>query len=188
MNKVLFTVDKKTLASLLMIMSNIIKRSTSYKKYQICEFTVTKNKITINTAGFSYHLEAETSGGAKFTTNIIPLSKAIRTFKDSTLSFTLSQNLISCGTFRLDVVSTFFNTDRILRKIDLPINFRKGHLINLLNCKYTPEELEFNKIMGLVQEAENDLNSDIIRISNILADYGVSAEDVNNFVRSKLIY
>jgi hypothetical protein len=187
MDKVLFTVNKKTLASLLMIISNIIKCSTSYKKYQVCEFTLSKNKITINTAGFSYHMEAETSGGAKFTTNIIPLTKAIRTFSDSTLSFTLSQNLISCGTFRLDVVSTFINTDRILRKIDLPINFGKGHLVNLLSGKYTSEELEFNKIIGLIHEAENDLKSDITRICNILSDYGVSAEDVNNFVRSKLI-
>ena len=46
----------------------------------------------------------------------------------------------------LKVETTFFETDKILRSIKMPINYTDWHLLRLENEGYTPEELEFNKL------------------------------------------
>ena len=159
--------------------TKVLKRSNGNKRYQLGEFTITKDKLSINIPGATFDINIISEGGAKFTTNLIPFSKAINFFPENILEFTLYNNQLSCSSFRLGVISVFIKEDRILRKIDLPANFKKSDLVSLLSGRYTQEELVFNKLDELTATIYNDIRERTLKIANLLEPYGIKYEAIS---------
>ncbi|MBP7397285.1 MAG: hypothetical protein KA933_10015 [Flavobacterium sp.] len=86
----------------------------------------------------------------------------------------------------LKVETTFFETDKILRSIKMPINYTDWHLLRLENEGYTPEELEFNKLDYQVYCAKRNLKSNIHKTVELLNLYGINKKEIEEFVNKKL--
>lgn len=186
MDKLKFIVEKNLIYGTLMQLSRVLRKSNGNRNRQVAEFTIVNNKLIINVPGATLDINVISEGGAKFTTNIIPFSKALNVFDESILEFTLYNNQLSCGAFRLNVLSTFFNDDKVLRKIDLPLNYKKEDLIKLLSGKYTKEELAFNELDELCANIDIELKENIFKVSNILAPYGIKYEKIKQLIEDEL--
>ena len=186
MEKLKFIIEKKVLFGIMIQITKVLKRSNGNRRHQIGEFTITKNKLTINVPGATFDIKITSEGGAKFTTNLIPFSRAIDVFPENILEFTLYNNQLTCSSFRLDVVAIFIKDDRVLRKIDLPVNYRNSDIVRLLNCKYTHEELAFNKLDGIVANVINDLRDKTLKIANLLEPYGIKYDVIDVFIKKEL--
>jgi hypothetical protein len=186
MEKLKFIIEKKVLFGIMIQITKVLKRSNGNKRHQIGEFTITKNKLSINVPGATFDIKIISEGGAKFTTNLILFSRAINVFTDNILEFTLYNNQLSCSSFRLDVVAIFIKDDRVLRKIDLPVNYRKSDIVRLLNGKYTHEELAFNKLDDIVDNVISDLRDKTLKIANVLEPYGIKYDVIDVFIKRQL--
>lgn len=186
MEKLKFVVKKNLLFGIINQITKVLKRSNGNKRHQIGEFTISKDKLTLNVPGATFDINVISEGGAKFTTNLFLFSNGIKVLQDNILEFTLFNNQLSCGVYRIDVVAIFIKDDRILRKIDLPSNYNKSDIVKLLNGDYTPEELTFNQLDEIIDDVFEDLNDRVLRVANLLEPYGIKYEDVSKFVKKEL--
>jgi hypothetical protein len=77
----------------------------------------------------------------------------IKSIKKSTVEIIIKENEISIDITTINAKTTFFENDRILRTIVLPMNYTDDDLIKLLKEGYTKEELSFNNFTKKINEA-----------------------------------
>ncbi len=150
-----------------------------------CEATIIDNQVTFNTPWAEFSLEAETIGTAKATFPIVDVSDVINTFKSLTISITVTEGRVQFESFSVSSNTCFFENDKILRSIILPVNNNEADLVRLLNGKYTREELVFNKLWSQAVAAETRFNSAINSAYLRLKKYGVTYDDLEKLAKEK---
>ena len=93
---------------------------------------------------------------------------------------------IQIGITKFNAKTTFFENDKILRTIKLPMNYSDADLIRLAKENYTREELIFNNLLSLIEKAELKMEKDISDAYVLLKSYGVKHEDLVRLTKSKL--
>ncbi len=153
----------------------------------ICEITVTNGKITIVLPGMELYLPCKTTGGgAKIAVKYFYFLDIVKGITDTEPEFKVTQGTITVGILTFYCQTWFFPNDRILRSIQLPINYSDKDLLLLRNGRYTDEELEFNKMTFKIEQAEDNLKSNIMSTYNKLKEYGVNYSEIEEMVNNKL--
>lgn len=180
-----FNVDKRQLLNALKQLQKIEK--TSKKKDSTLEVTVFDGYIRLVIPGIDLIVQSITKGSAKFTIRLWYFTDIVNAEKDRELQFTLTENQFKLRGFSFAVLTTFFENDRILRSINLPVNYKYLDIVQLyLSEKYTTEEIIFNNLDKEVVDAINKLNTDIDKVSSTMRKYHFSREEVEAFILNKL--
>lgn len=151
-----------------------------------CEITITEGKITIAVAGGVFSAEAETLGTCKSVLYFMHFYQVVKDDKKSFIEGKLQENSISINGTSFYATSTFFENDRILRTIDLPMNYTAADLVRLSRENYTWEEFIFNKISSEVQSATRGYELDKKAAFKRLKVYGVKLEDIEALAEKRL--
>lgn len=182
---VAFRVYKKELFESLKQMQRMEKAAK--KKLSTLEVTIIDNFLQLNIPGVQLNVPAATKGSAKFSLLLMYLIEVLKTEKDNLLHFELSENQLHLRQMKFKVMTTFFETDRILRTINLPLNYSYIDLAKLvLSGKYTDEELEFNKISAEATKALKQTQNDIAKIASLMKDFGFKRSEVETLILDKL--
>jgi hypothetical protein len=157
------------------------------KKDTIIEITVIDGGLTLNIPGAEQTVQAQTRGSAKFAMKLKLLSDIVSTYKTEMLNCILTNSSIQIQNSTIPVTSTFFSDDSILRSINMPINYSYVDLIRLKNSgKYTEQEIEFNQLTIMIEEALFKIKVDINEVFLRLKPYGFTISEVSDLVMSKL--
>jgi len=120
-----------------------------------CEMTVTDGKVTFTVPGAEFFLMCETRGGAaRATLPYLYFMDIVKQQKEKEAEFKITEGEIIIGNLTFSAATCFFNDDKILRTINLPLNYTDADLLRLRNGKYTIEELDFNKMFAKLARAE----------------------------------
>ncbi len=181
-----FTVNRKELLDSLRHLKKL-SEIAGHEDPQL-EGTLSKNKLTLNIPGGSVFVHAATEGGAKFSTTLLYLLELVETYRDKELKFILETNKLRINYTSAGIKTTFFETDAILRSIDLPLNYDFTDLIKLkLSGKYSPEEIDFNELGEKIKEAENQLNEDVDALYAILIKYKFKRPEAEQLLMNQLL-
>lgn len=180
-----FTVAKSELLPALKQLQKVEK--SARKKESTLEVTIIDRFITLVIPGIQLQVKAVTSGTAKFTIRLWYFANVVNAEKDKNILFTLTENQLKLRGFSFAVLTTFFETDNILRSINLPVNYTQLDIASLyLSEKYTTDEIVFNNLDKQIVEAINKLNSDIDKIILVMKKYGFSRAEVESNLLEKL--
>ena len=84
-------------------------------------------------------------------------------------------------------MTTFFETDSILRSIKLPLNYTDMDLAKLLlSGKYTDEEIVFNNLAKESVKTMRKVKADIRKIILMMKVYGFKQKEVQQLILNKL--
>jgi len=90
------------------------------------------------------------------------------------------------GVSKFKVQTTFFEDDKILRSIKLPINYTDYHLLQLENRGFTIDELRFNKLEFEVYHAQKRLKTNINKTKDLLGVYGITKQEIEDIIDRKI--
>ena len=163
-----------------------VEKSTK-KKLSTLEVTVIDGLLQMAIPGIQLNVIAATKGSAKFTVRLWYFTDIIKSERDNTLHFELTENRLSIRTLSFPVLTTFFETDRILRSINLPLNYTGTDLAKLLlSGKYTDEEIVFNDLDKEALTAMRRVKADISKIILMMKAYGFKRKEVEELILNKL--
>jgi hypothetical protein len=184
-NVATFKVRRKELLDVLSKFKKLEK--TSRKKTSTLEITIIDGRLRLIIPGVELLISATTTRAAKFTMSLLYFAEIAKTESDDILNFTLEEGELKLRGFAWRVPTTFFENDRILRSISLPMNYTHLDIARLwVSDKYTTEEIEFNNLTSDVIEGINKLKADIDRTSSILRKYGFTRNEVQQIFSEKL--
>ncbi len=186
MNSSSFTLKKATLLKTLQEISKVLGRTSKIKKLTVLEMTVTDGKLTLVIPGAKHILDCETTSTAKVAINLFYYIDIINTQKDDKIQCTITNNTIEIKGLFIKVQTTFFETDRILRSIKMPINYTDFHLLKLENQGYTEEEIKFNKLGMQIHLAKKRLTSNIRKTIDLLNVYGINQNEIEEIINRKI--
>jgi len=157
------------------------------KRDTVLEVTLTKGGMTLTIPGCSFEIPSHTMGGAKFTIKLWYFIEIVKSYGDISLEFFLSEDKLKLKTTTFNVHSTFFQTDAILRSIDLPLNYNYIDLLKLkYSGKYTEEEIGFNQLTEALNSAKLRVKTDIDDLYTILKKYSFKKDEVSKLVLDKI--
>lgn len=163
-----------------------VEKSTK-KKLSTLEVTLIDGLLQMAIPGIQLNVIAATKGSAKFTIRLWYFTDIIKSERDNTLHFELTENRLSVRTLSFPVLTTFFETDRILRSINLPLNYTDMDLAKLLlSGKYTDEEIVFNNLNKEALNAMRRVKADISKIISMMKAYGFKQKEVEEIILNKL--
>lgn len=180
-----FTISKgKLLATLNQFLKVAGKRSS---KQTTVEITIIDDYIILVIPGVNLKLASITSSSAKFTVGLLYFIDFLKNHPEDITQFIVTENLIKCGTISFSAPTIQFETDEVLRSIDLPANYVNMHMAKLaLSGRYTASEIAFNNLEGQKEEAIAILKQDIDKIAYIAQAYNISRKDIENFLVFKI--
>lgn len=163
-----------------------VEKSTK-KKLSTLEVTLIDGLLQMAIPGIQLNVNAATKGSAKFTIRLWYFTDIIKSESDNTLHFELTENCLCVRTLSFPVLTTFFETDRILRSINLPLNYTDMDLAKLLlSGKYTDEEIVFNSLDKEALNAMRRVKADISKIISMMKAYDFKQEEVEEIILNKL--
>ncbi len=186
MNHSSFTINKTKLLKELNAISKVIGRKSKLTKNILAELTITDNLLTIVLPGIKKTIECLTLNTAKATISFYYFKDLIESSNNNEIECNVFNNELRIGVTAIDVKTTFFENDRILRSIKLPINYTQFHLLQLEHKGFTIEELRFNNLEFEVYKAKKELNKNVQYVTDILGLYGVTFNEILDLIDEKI--
>ena len=181
-----FTADRVQVQETMKHLKVAIGKNRAGVQSTFCELTVTSTKATFAVPGALFSVPCVATGAAKATFPFIRFFKLMDLESKDQVQMTFTPSTAALGNLTFPAETCFFPNDRILRTIQLPMNYTLIDLANLKNENYTQEELEFNKIPQKVATAETGLDKAIQSCYNKLKHYGIRLPEIEAFVREKI--
>jgi len=154
--------------------------------YITCELTVIDSNITFTIPGVQISMSCKTLGTCKCTFTFSHFYQIINDFKGKIVDITIKNENMQIGGVSIDVKTTFFKDDNILRTINLPIDYQDIDLLRLERDGYTWQEITFNNLAGKVVTAESRLKRNIAGAYKCLKGYRVSREEIIKMAEAKI--
>jgi len=173
---------RKTLGHLKIVVPNKGKRA----KATVCEITLTDGKINVTVPGASFYIIGSTHGTGKATVPFLLFYQLIKHIKDKTIDCIIEVGSLKINNVTITAETTFFETDAILRTVQLTANYTEKDLLLLLNKGYTWQELEFNNLSSQLFTAHTNLYATIEKAYQLLHPYGVVYDELEKLVISRL--
>ncbi|KAF0128483.1 MAG: hypothetical protein FD155_3225 [Bacteroidetes bacterium] len=151
-----------------------------------CEVTVYDGKLNFVVPGISYDLKCETTGVGRFSTIFLYLDNIVHSKKNEDVMISFKDQYVTFGSVTFSTNTTFFRNDRILRNIQLPINFIEADIIRLLNEGYTEDEIRFNRLDKPLAAIKQKMDKNILAAFNLLKPFGIYHHEIKDLVYIKL--
>ena len=181
---VTITIPTKLLYQTLRHLKVAIPRPYSKNRNYVCEITVVTGKVTITLPGATFNVECETIGTCKATFSFLYFMSIINSIKDKITQIRISDGEMTINEkTTIDIKTTFFEDDKILRTIKMPMNFTDAELLRLEHEGYTWDEVSFNKLTKRIAIAERKLKDNLFKAFEVLRVYGVTYEELEKFTK-----
>lgn len=152
-----------------------------------CELTLINDLVSFNVPGATFGMKVETEGTAKASFELEIFRQVINSFKLKELKVEIEEGNIIVDKFSFKAITTFFEDDKILRSIVLPMNYSDIDLVSIsASNRYTIEELKFNKLWILVNQAERRLKNNLNAAARSLEPYGISRQEIEDLLDKKI--
>lgn len=182
MNLSSFTIRKSVLLKKLRELSKL----SPWNKGSVLELTITDGKLTLVIPGAKFVLDCETKSTAKATIGLSYYLDIVKTQKEIKIKCIITDNTLEIKGLFINILTTFFETDSILRSIKMPLNYSDWHLLKLEKEGYTEDEIEFNKLNFEVYYAKKALTSNILKTFHLLKIYGLTKKDIKEIIYKKI--
>jgi hypothetical protein len=150
------------------------------------EITVTDGKATFAVPGAMFMLDCITYSTCKASISYLHFYDIVKTSKEKVTEIIIKEGEMKIGDVAVAIQSTFFETDRILRTIHLPINYTDADLLRLSKDeRYTQEELNINKLTVPIIHAEKNWENNLMAAYKQLKVYGVTYEELEELAARK---
>jgi len=166
-------------------LSIVVPKNKKGKLYS-CEITIKTNEVNFVAIGATRVLYCKSTGPVKITIPFLYFYDIVKSIKTFSTQITIGDGLMAIGNLTVKVNTFFFQDDSILRSIQLPINYSIVDILRLSD-RYTPEEIEFNKLDILLKRAFAELNKDISVSYGILKKYGVTTDEIRKIVLEEIL-
>jgi hypothetical protein len=181
-----FQLKTKVLKQTLAKMKVALKSTALDKRTVYCEITITDDKITLTCPGVTYTVDAETSGMAKVALPYLYLANILKDQKDVEIEASVSNNWLTLGSVKVAAKTTFMESDKILRSVNLPLNYNDADLLKMPEQGFTKEELQFNRLETSFDNAQDKLGVNILKAYKVLRVYGFTYEEIEKLVNQKV--
>jgi hypothetical protein len=123
----------------------------------ICDVTIIDGKVIFAVPGAIFSINCFTEGTCKAAVTFIHLFLVVKDLKSKKVEFIITECDFKINNISISTKTTFFKDDKILKTIQLPINYNDLDLLNLEKIGYTTEELEFNNLLTSVDRARRNI-------------------------------
>ena len=169
------------------LQTNVVNKR--YRLRSTCEITVIDGYVSLNVTGATFGIKAQTAGTAKVSMELETLIEIIQSHSLKELKFKIQPGRIMGEGFAAKASTSFFEDDKILRSIILPINFNDVDLLAIVaSDKYTVEELKFNNLWISVNQAESRLENNINEAVKRLKEYGITRQEIEQLVDRRIYW
>lgn len=186
MNQASFTIRKSKLERELIKIAKTLGAASKWNQSTVIELTITDGLLTLVVPGSRIEVKCETKSTAKATIGFFYFKNIVQTWNNIIIECFILDNVIKIGVTSFKAKSTFFESDRILRSIKLPMNYSVYHLLQLENRGFTPEEIDFNGLEFAVHQAKKDFKLTVRKTKELLKIYGVTAAEIEELLNSKI--
>ena len=150
-----------------------------------CEITVKTNEVNFVAIGATMVLYCKSAGPVRISIPFLYFLDIVKNIKTFNAEISIVEGKMTIGNLTLMVSTCFFKDDTILRSINLPINYSTADILRLRD-KYTPEEIAFNKLDGLINSTLAEINKDVKMVAGTLFKYGITKEEITKMVTEKI--
>ena len=164
----------------------VVKGKSAKSLKMICEITITDGQAVFAIPGAIFTLVCKTQGVAKITVPFLYFWDIIKNHNSPDLTMKINKGEVTIGPITFMATTCFIENDRILRTIQLPINYTDADLLRLPKQGYTQEELEFNRMTKMIKEARSRLDARIAKAAGLFKDFGVTEEEIGAIVNSRI--
>ncbi len=185
MNNCTFTTKRIQLLPLLTKIAKPLKLSKARIKNTVLELTITDDLITLVIPGAEMNLKCKTKGTAKATIGLLYFTDIIKN-NEPNINCVFTDGQLSINGLSIQVKTTFFENDSILRSIKMPLNYTDCHLLQLPQKGFTVEEIRFNNLQAELTSAKRRIKTNITKAHTLLQLYGVNREEIENLVHAKV--
>ena len=183
---VVFELDTKDAQQAFADIKRILTSAKFWKVTTRLEITVLDGKIQLVGQGFVKELNAFTTGSCKLVIPVFHWFEMIRMSRELTLKVVVTEGEAMVGKVTVNVKTTFFETDRILRSIQLPANPRSIDYWKLAYMGYTLDELQFNAVDGKIKLAKEEFETAIRKAAVKLNPYRISFEELKAIILKQM--
>ena len=150
------------------------------------EITIIDNYVTFAVPGATFSTESKTKGTCKTTISFLHFYQIIKDLKTKEIEIEINNQDMTIGNVIATVNTTFFEDDKILRTIDLPMNYTDADILKLMNEGYTWDEIEFNKLANQFIKANEKMKDNLFKAFINLKIYGVTYEDLEKLTKKRM--
>jgi|GEM_PF-1453205 len=183
---VIFELNTKETQQVFKEIKKFFTAAKSWKISTSIELTIIDGLVQVVGNGFIREIKALTTGSCKL---VVPVIHWYELFQSSTtpmIKVVVSEGEAMVGRVTVRVRTTFFETDQILRSIQLPAKPKALDYLKLDYQGYSKAELQFNQVEARVEWAKKELE-DCIRLAAInLNPFRISKEEVESMVLNRL--
>ena len=150
------------------------------------EITVRDGGIQLVGQGFVKTLDALTTGSCKMVIPIRHWYDLITMTTEKVLKVVVTEGEAMVGKLTVNVLTTFFETDRILRSISLPANPKTLDYLMLEYQDFTKEELRFNCVLEKIENAKKEFDQCIRLATMNLMPLRISSTELREMIMNRL--
>lgn len=186
MNQASFKIKKSKLLLEIKKITKALGPISKWNRYTELELTITDGLLTLVIPGVRLEVKCETISTSKATLGLFYFKDVINSWNKLEVDCIINDNTIKLGVTSLRSQTTFFETDNILRSINMPINYTDLHLLQLENKGFTPEEIGFNKLEYQIYSAKKNLQANIKKAKDLLSIYGITSKEIEELIQEKI--
>lgn len=183
-SRAMFSCMTKLFIETIQFLNRVIPRGNK-RTQPFCEITIKTNEVCFVVPGASKTLYCKANGPAKIVVPFWYLYEIVSNLKGLFTLVLLKDGFMRIDKLTIEAKTFFFNDDSILRSINLPINYGPMDIL-VLPLKYTPQEIEFNDLSSVIENAQKKLENDINHAYVILKKYGFKKKELDNLIRSRI--
>lgn len=183
---VIFELDTKQAQKTFTEIKKILKAARLWKISTRIEITVMDTQVQLVGIGFTLAMESSTTGTCKLVVPILHWFELVNMTTQPLVKVVVTEGEAMVGRVSVKVQTTFFETDKILRSILLPINPKPIDYWKLQYQGYTQEELLFNKVILDIELANKELNKSIRKAAELFTGFRISQEELREMVLKRI--
>jgi hypothetical protein len=176
---------KKALQTFVQI-KKIMTAAKSWRISNRIEITVLDGRIQLVGRGFVRTLDANTTGSCKLVVPVVHWFELVNMSQEKTLKIVITDGEAMVGRVTVNVETTFFENDRILRSIPLPANPKAIDYWKLEYQDYTQEELEFNQLASKIEWAKQEFDERIGSAAYSLSSFRISKKELKEIILQRI--
>jgi hypothetical protein len=183
---VIFELNTKQALKAFTEIKRILKAAKSWKITTRIEITVLDGKIQLVGQGFVKEVDGLTTGSCKIVVPILHWFELVNMSSEKILKVVVSDGEAMVGRVTVKVLTTFFDTDKILRSILLPANPKAIDYLKLEYQGYTEEELQFNALEAKIQWSKREFEECIDLAAMNLNPFRITKAELRELIMRKM--
>lgn len=183
---VIFELEVKHAKKLFSDIQKLLKAAKSWKLTTRIEITVLDGTIQLVGPGFVRNLDALTTGSCKLVVPVMQWYDIVHTSQEKKMKIVVTEGEAMVGRVSVRANTTFFETDKILRSIQLPVNPKAIDYWKLEYQGYTQDELQFNGVDYKIAQSKKDFEESIRLAALNLNQFRISKEELKEIVLNRL--